>query len=70
MLNKIAGVLKYAPDKIGAGVVERWDWIFEYLWISTTLSENGSHYGTKIQFCSNFPHKYTTLKSIIKLATK
>ena len=24
MLNKIAGVLKYAPDKIDAGVVERW----------------------------------------------
>ena len=23
MLNKIAGVLKYAPDKIDAGVVER-----------------------------------------------
>ena len=22
--NKIAGVLKYAHDKIGAGVVERW----------------------------------------------
>ena len=24
MLNKIAGVLKYAPDKIDAGIVERW----------------------------------------------
>ena len=23
MLNKIAGVLKYIPDKIGAGVVSR-----------------------------------------------
>ena len=23
-LNKIAGVLKYASDKIGVGVVERW----------------------------------------------
>ena len=23
VLNKIAGVLKYAPDKIGAGVVEK-----------------------------------------------
>ena len=42
-----------------------WDWIFEYLWIWTTLYENGSHYGTTIQFCSNFPHKYTTLISTI-----
>ena len=24
VLNKIAGVLKYAHEKIGAGVVERW----------------------------------------------
>ena len=34
VLNKIAGVLKYAPDKIGAGGHEKtadndeWDWIF------------------------------------------
>ena len=34
VLNKIAGVLKYAPDKIGAGGCEKtadndeWDWIF------------------------------------------
>ena len=36
----------------------KWDWIFEYLWIWTTVYQNGSHYGTTIQFCSNFPHKY------------
>ena len=24
VLNKIAGILKYAHDKIGVGVVERW----------------------------------------------
>ena len=24
MLSKTAGVLKYGPEKIGAGVVERW----------------------------------------------
>ena len=24
VLNKIAGLLKYAPSKIGAGVMERW----------------------------------------------
>ena len=24
VLNKTAGVLKYGPEKIGAGVVERW----------------------------------------------
>ena len=24
VLNKIAGLLKYAPNKIGAGVVGRW----------------------------------------------
>ena len=44
VLNKIAGVLKYAPD--------------------------GSRYGTTIQFCPNFPHKYTTVISTIKLASK
>ena len=49
---------------------DQWDWIFEYWWIWTALCENGSHYGTTIQFCSNFPNKYTTLKSIIKLASK
>ena len=32
--------------------------------------ENGSHNGTMIQFCSNFPHKYTILISTIKLASK
>ena len=42
-----------------------WDWIFEYLWIWTTLYENGLHYGTTIQFCSNFPHKYATLITTI-----
>ena len=51
VLNKIAGLLKYAPDKTGAKVVER----FEYLRIWTTLCENGSHYGSTIQFFSNFP---------------
>ena len=42
-----------------------WDSIVKYLWIRTTLYENSSHYGTPIQFSSNFPHKYTTCWSII-----
>ena len=69
LLNNIAGVLKYAYEKIGAGVMEddsnEWDQIFEYLWLWTTLYENNSHNGTTIQFCSNFPNKYTTLISTI-----
>ena len=34
VLNKIAGILKYAPDKIGAGGRgktgdnDKWDWMF------------------------------------------
>ena len=32
--------------------------------------ENDTQYGTTIQFCSNFPHKYTTRISTIKLASK
>ena len=32
--------------------------------------ENGSHYGTTIQFCSNVFDKYTTLKSTEKLTVK
>ena len=68
MLNNIAGVLKYVMTKLVLGWWKdsnEWDWIFEYLRTWTTLYENGLHYGTTIQFCSNFPHKYTTLISTI-----
>ena len=68
LLNNIAGVLKYTHDKIGDRSWKdsnEWDWILKYLWTWTTLYENGSHYGTTIQFCTNFPHKYTTLISTI-----
>ena len=75
VFNKIARVLKYAPDKIVVGVAwkdgnDEWDWIIKFLWIWTTLYENGSSYGITIQFCSNFPHKYAALISIIKLSSK
>ena len=46
-------------------------WInFCHQLIFIKINENGSHYGTTIQFCSNLPHKYKTLISIIKLASK
>ena len=38
LLNNIAGVLKYAHDKIGAGVVEKWwQWMRLNIWILVNM---------------------------------
>ena len=71
VLNKIAGVRSW----------QNWCWgrrkmiiMNENEYFNTCKFgphyENGPHYGTTIQFCSNLPHKYTTLISTIKLARK
>ena len=39
-------------------------WFFKNL--SRPYKQGISHYGTTIQFCSDFPHTYATLISIIK----
>ena len=63
-------LLEYQSTLMTKLVLESWkdsnEWT-EYLNTCNMdhIYENGSHYGTLIQFCFNFPHKYATLMSTI-----